>query len=186
MSQALHLSPLHAGRSMAAQRGIALIIGLIILAVLSMIGVAAFSITTQEERMAGNSRDRMRAFEAAEAALRACENFVKGAGPAFATSGTAGMYTAPPSTQPTNAEGLSDSDWYDQAKVYQDPSLTGTGGTNPEWSKPPACVAEYFQVPRGASTPGTPLQMADMAHITARGFGLNKNTVVSLESYFAL
>src|SRR2546421_12603875 len=74
------------------ERGIALIVGLVILAVLSLIGVAAFSITTQEERMAGNSRDRMRAFEAAEAALRACEN-------AAANGSTgAGMYQAPTSS----------------------------------------------------------------------------------------
>jgi type IV pilus assembly protein PilX len=170
-----------------SSRGIALIIGLVILAVLSMIGVAAFSITTQEERMAGNSRDRMRAFEAAEAALRSCEDAVKAAGPTFGTSGNAGMYNAPPSNQPSNAEALSDSDWYDPTKVYQDTTLKGTGvGANAEWSKPPACVAEYFQVPRGSPPPGTPLQMADMAHITARGYGLNKNTVVSLESYYAL
>jgi type IV pilus assembly protein PilX len=183
MNQSALQIPSNATGPAASRRGIALIIGLVILAVLSMIGVAAFSITTQEERMAGNARDRMRAFEAAEAALRACENFVKGAGPAFPTSSTAGMYTAPSSTQPSNAEALSDSDWSDPARVYQDPSLVGT---NAEWSRPPACVAEYFQVPRGSPSPGTPLQMADMAHITARGYGLNRNTVVSLESYYAL
>src|SRR5437016_12493959 len=76
------------------ERGVALIVGLVILAVLSLIGVAAFSITTQEERMAGNSRDRIRAFEAAEFALRGCENFVRTNGiGVFGT--TAGMFQAP-------------------------------------------------------------------------------------------
>src|SRR3974390_1967057 len=76
-------------------RGIALIVGLIVLAVLSLIGIAAFSVSTQEERMAGNSRDRMLAFQAAEAALRGCEAFIQGNG-GLAVFGTApGMYVGP-------------------------------------------------------------------------------------------
>jgi type IV pilus assembly protein PilX len=69
MNQSALQIPSNATGPAASRRGIALIIGLVILAVLSMIGVAAFSITTQEERMAGNARDRMRAFEAAEAGV---------------------------------------------------------------------------------------------------------------------
>jgi len=170
---------LHARGALRPQRGIALIIGLIILAVLSMIGVAAFSISTQEERMAGNSRDRMRAFEAAEAALRSCEDFVQATGAGFGTSGQAGMYVAPSSDQPSKAESITD--WTDPTQVFQ---LTTVA--NPEWSRRPACVAEYFTVPQGIITPGVPPSTANMAHITAQGFGLNSSTVVRLESYYAL
>ena len=179
--------PLFEGNSFAAlprrQAGIALIIGLVILAVLSMIGVAAFSISTQEERMAGNSRDRMLAFEAAEAALRACEDYVK-TGPAF--GGIAGMYNARPADQPTYAESI---DWSVAANVYVDPHLqaaqSATGNTQP-WSRVPACVAEMFMVahPSGGGLGGA-VPKVPTVHITAQGYGLNSSTVVRLESYYA-
>jgi type IV pilus assembly protein PilX len=162
------------------QRGIALIVGLVILAVLSMIGVAAFSISTQEERMAGNSRDRMRAFEAAEAALRVCEDYIVATGPVFnATGGPGGMYTAPAdSTTPWNAETI---DWTVPANVH---TVTIA---NPEWSSQPACIGELFSVQRGPPPPpGTPINLTQIVHITAQGYGLNPRTVVKLESYFAL
>jgi len=163
------------------QSGIALIVGLVILAVLSMIGVAAFSISTQEERMAGNSRDRMRAFEGAESALRLCEDYVKANGLAAFTAGTAGMYAAPPdSTTPSNAETV---DWTNLAQVYTDTNLTTA---NPEWSAPPRCIAESFQVQRGAIIVGQPVPMTTIAHIVAQGYGLNQSTVVRLESYYAI
>ena len=51
------------------QRGAALVVGLILLAMLSLMGVAAYMVAVQEERMSGNARDRIRAFEAAEASV---------------------------------------------------------------------------------------------------------------------
>jgi type IV pilus assembly protein PilX len=171
-------SPLRLAASMP-QRGIALIIGLVILAVLSMIGVAAFSISTQEERMAGNSRDRMVAFEAAEAALRACEDYVQ-TGPAFNGS-VSGMYAAPPSTQKTMAESI---DWNTPANVYIDSHLTLSANAG-HWSKAPACVAEQFLVQHGNPRLGEPLIMVPTIHITTQGYGLNRATIVRLESYYA-
>lgn len=55
------------------QHGAALVIGLIMLALLSILGLAATSTGVMEQRMAANARDRIRAFEAAEAGLLACE-----------------------------------------------------------------------------------------------------------------
>ena len=160
--------------SPASHRGIALIIGLVILAILSMIGVAAFSVSTQEERMAGNSRDRIRAFEAAEAALRECEEYVKGNPPLGG-----GIYLAPPSTQATQAETI---DWNAAGAVR-----AYTGPSNPDWSQPPVCIAETFQVQHGSPGTGNAItQWAQMAHVTAQGYGLNRNTVVRLESYYAM
>ena len=56
------------------QRGVVLIVSLILLMVLTLIGVTAMQTSTLEERMAGNAMDRSLAFQAAEAALRAGEN----------------------------------------------------------------------------------------------------------------
>lgn len=52
------------------QQGAALIIGLIMLLILSLLGVTAISNVTLQEKMAGGMMDRNRAFQAAETALR--------------------------------------------------------------------------------------------------------------------
>ena len=56
------------------QNGITLIVGLILLLVMTMLGLTAIQVTTQQERMAGNLRDRNIAFQAAESALREGES----------------------------------------------------------------------------------------------------------------
>ena len=56
-----------------SQRGAALIVGLIILVVLTLIGVQAMRTSLVQERMAGNMRERNVAFQAAEAVLRVGE-----------------------------------------------------------------------------------------------------------------
>jgi type IV pilus assembly protein PilX len=55
------------------QRGAALIVGLIMLLLLTLIGVAGMRDTLLQEKMAGNMRDREIALQAAESALRAAE-----------------------------------------------------------------------------------------------------------------
>ena len=58
----------------AQQRGIALVIGLMMLVILAIISISAISTTTLDESMAGNMRDRELAFQAAESALRHAES----------------------------------------------------------------------------------------------------------------
>lgn len=58
------------------QHGTVLVIGLILLLLMTLIGVTAIQTTSLDERMAGNSRDRNLAFQAAEAALREAEENV--------------------------------------------------------------------------------------------------------------
>jgi type IV pilus assembly protein PilX len=165
-----------------SRRGIALVVALVILAVLSLIGVAAYSVATQEERMAGNSRDRMRAFEAAEAALRDCEAVVQG-NPAF--DGTNGMYTAPSPGTPAVADNLNQNGWT-SAAVHP---VANPAFASPPFASPPVCIAEAFSVQRSpftaAGRPQDSSNTAQMARITARGYGWNPNTVVELESYYA-
>ena len=62
--------------AMKRQSGAALITGLIFLVVLSMIGVTAARMSTLEERMSGNMRDRSIAMQAAELTLRDAERDV--------------------------------------------------------------------------------------------------------------
>lgn len=57
----------------AYQRGAALVISLIILALMTLIGVTAIQVSTQQEKMVANARDSNNAFQAAESALRRAE-----------------------------------------------------------------------------------------------------------------
>lgn len=51
------------------QRGMALVMALAILLILTILGVAAMSTTNLQEKMAGNVQEQTRAFEAAESGL---------------------------------------------------------------------------------------------------------------------
>ena len=62
----------HMGVLPGRQRGVVLIIALIMLMVVTMLSVSTLSVTAQQERMSGNVRDRNMAFQAAEAAVQWC------------------------------------------------------------------------------------------------------------------
>jgi type IV pilus assembly protein PilX len=55
------------------QRGATLLVALIFIVIMAMIGVTAANVSTLQERMAGNTRDRDLALQAAEAALKDAE-----------------------------------------------------------------------------------------------------------------
>jgi type IV pilus assembly protein PilX len=57
----------------SCQRGVTLIVALIFLAILMLLGVTVAQTSSMEERMAGNTRDRDLALQAAEAALQAAD-----------------------------------------------------------------------------------------------------------------
>ncbi len=62
--------------SKSAQQGVALIISLIMLIMMTILGLAAVRIGLFEEKMAANSRDQALAFQASEIALRDAETWL--------------------------------------------------------------------------------------------------------------
>lgn len=60
-------------KKMSRQYGAVLVVSLIMLLLLTLIGVTGMQTTSMEEKMAGNTRDRSIAFQAAESALRDAE-----------------------------------------------------------------------------------------------------------------
>lgn len=62
-----------------SQRGATLIITLVMLVLITLLGVSAIRASTVDEKMAGSTRDRERALQAAEAAVRQCLSQVKNA-----------------------------------------------------------------------------------------------------------
>jgi type IV pilus assembly protein PilX len=63
--------------SLYRQRGAVLVVSLLILLVVSILGVTSLTTTSMEEKMASNTRQERIAFEAAEAALRAAEDWLR-------------------------------------------------------------------------------------------------------------
>jgi type IV pilus assembly protein PilX len=167
--------------ALVRQRGAVLVVGLIFLAMLSLLGVAAYSVATQEERMSGNTRDRIRAFEAAEASLRDCEAVLAPLGgglPAF--NGTNGMYTAPAPDQPQQYE-MSMADWKDAAKVRTIPTAL------PDVSLQPRCIVEQvidIEVPPEVRVAGSLPTTMTVYRITALGFGANAGTSAMVQSMY--
>jgi type IV pilus assembly protein PilX len=54
------------------QQGAVLVVALIMLLLITMVSVVSIRTSTMDERMAGNARDRDRALQAADAAVRTC------------------------------------------------------------------------------------------------------------------
>jgi type IV pilus assembly protein PilX len=62
-----------------SQRGATLIVAILFLLVITVLGISSWQMSNGEEKMAGLTRDRQLAFEAAEAALRDAEYDISGA-----------------------------------------------------------------------------------------------------------
>lgn len=162
-------------------RGAALVVGLIFLVLLMLIGVTAFNVATQEERMAGNSRDRLRALEAAESALRYCEGLLGNViAPQFTSTGTNGYYSTSALAQEVWTQpGFS---WTGSGTVVVPTSLSGL-------AQQPRCVIERLDgapvAPSGYSIRAELPQLTGTAYrITARGVGANTNTTTLVQSYY--
>lgn len=165
------------------ERGAVLVVGLVFLLLMTLIGATAFSVATLEERMAGNTRDRLRAFEAAEQALRDCEDHLSGPlPPAFSADGSTdrGMYAAPdPDRAPAEKPKWQTIAWEADA-VRQ---LSGV----PDVAEQPRCIVQQLararssDASRRAEAAGVP---AAAYEVTGRGVGASRDTVVVLQSTF--
>lgn len=59
------------------QRGVTLIITMLMLVLITIVGISTIRSSTTDEKMAGAMRDRDKAFQAAEAAVQLCLNQIK-------------------------------------------------------------------------------------------------------------
>jgi len=85
------------------QQGIALVVALILLVVMTLLGLGAMRSVTLEEKMAANTFDRSVSFQAAEAVLREAESKLTGPTPPMPAAGSAcvaGICGAPPASDP--------------------------------------------------------------------------------------
>ncbi len=156
------------------QSGAVLIISLIMLLLLTLIGVTASQVTTLEEKMAGNMRDKNLAFQAAESALREAEESLKNALPPFDNAGTGGFYSST-STIPTEAAIMTDTFWTTNPVVSSNVNGLGNNIAAPVYiiqQLPAACF----------TTPCTSSGLRIPHRITVRATGSSPTTVVILQS----
>ena len=169
------------------QRGATLVVGMILMVLLTLLGLTAMGTSLLEERMAANARDRIRAFQAAEAALRLCEAAIDPNTTIFnLTGGVGGMYSnVDPARWQANWSGWT-------APV---PAIREYDGL-PLVASQPRCIAEQLaaeinEKPGAAESlrRGLPVETARTYRhyrVTARGVGASERTVVMLQSHLRL
>jgi type IV pilus assembly protein PilX len=170
---------------MTRQRGTALVVAMLFLAILGILGATAMTNTTLEERMAGNARDRDIALQAAEAALRDAERDLTNtntsfrivtlaAFPAVGSTNCVAALCAENAPMGTNITDPVKSAFYGQ--------FTGELPMDGPVQLPRYMIELLNTVPTGivVPPPGGGLVTRNF-RITARGVGKNTNTVVIVQ-----
>ena len=156
------------------ERGVVLVITLILIVILSLLGTFAIRNATQSERSINGIRSAEVAREAAETALRFCEQIAifDGDGKDYTEYGTTGLRgriiaTAIGSESDSAAAWRAEANWKNGSNVIEVPAAyykKDTGGTAP-LTNPPLCLIQKIE------TTSTPKLSGYL--ITARGFANN-------------
>lgn len=147
------------------QRGVVLIVALIALVVITLITVTTVRNTQMEERMAGASRDRNKAFQAAEYALRECLSSVQD-----------GSYASNPVPAPLTPSGVDAPPvWEVESNWTTDVSLpvTVSGYADSDLAGAPRCLFESLGSGTGSY------------RITVRALGASDTTAVILQATYS-
>ncbi|MGX5650433.1 pilus assembly PilX family protein [Hydrogenophaga borbori] len=165
------------------QRGVALVVALILLVLMTLVGLAAMRGVALEERMSANTYDRGLSFQAAEAALKEAESIVETARPTPAALAACvnGICGAP---NPANTER-----WLDPLlAVPPNPGgwHSATVVVNGGISITPQYIIEYLG-DTFPCQPGNPASTNDCKRyrITARSAPGADRAVVMLQSIYA-
>lgn len=173
------------------QKGVVLIVALILLLVLTLIGVTAARMQTVQERMARNDDNHQLAIQAAEAVLRSAEGQLESQvyGPANFAANNPGLYILQSELQSTVNGSIADSiDWTNpgtQTITYAGPALSNV----PSSPKPAQYLIE--SLPPGRVPPGSQLYSAEYGQapppvvvyrITAHAVGGDQTSAATLQS----
>ena len=165
----------------ATETGAAMVIALIMLLVLTLLGTATARMTLLEERMTGNTQDNRVAFQAAEAALRDGETFLRQPTlPGFDDAN--GLY------QPAAATGTpvwKTVNWTAANQVRTYGGMAGAPGSLT------AATATYLieelphvVTPGESLTPDSAVDAVRFYRLTARGVGAGGKAQVTLQTTF--
>ncbi|MFZ6674977.1 pilus assembly PilX family protein [Undibacterium sp. Xuan67W] len=151
-----------------SQRGFVLATSMIFLLIMTILAITAIRRSTLDEKVAGNLREQNLAFQAAERALRYCQNDLE-------TVGTIAVRKLGVTDMPT--EWSTKANW--QAGGF---ATTLPAGTVANVITQPQCMIEEWLM---RPTPGVPKgsgREGDVYLITARGVGATSGAVVWLQS----
>lgn len=172
----LNSRPSRYGYRGSRQRGSVLLVSLIMLLLLTLVAVGGMQGTILQERMTGNLRDRDLAFQAAEAALREAETFIRSS-PNHVYGNNSGYYQITSDDHP---------DWRTRTTTAGNGAVT-YGGNFPGVESQPIYYIEQISTfqPAGTETEaGTSVPPPPFYRITALGTGGSANTTVVLTSVF--
>lgn len=164
------------GARLQPQSGAALVIALVMLAILTILGVASMQEGTLQERMTGNARNSILALQAAEVALRDGEEYVKTTPIPGPFDGTNGLYSPADAADPPQWEQV---DWTDGTEV-RTVSVQGVADD-------PRYIIEQLS---GISFGGThlagdeALPAGAVYRITAMGTGLSGEASIMIQSTY--
>lgn len=170
------------------QAGVVLVVGLVLLLILTVIGLASIRGSDLQERMAGNMRDRNMAFQASEAALREGEDLLNLAVLPSFTGITVGYW---PDLNKPGALRPRPVIWTPQE--WEANSIRLAANTISHIVEQPRYTIEKVIVTGMAAKEGSGVdhesvervQDAEYFRITSRGVGLTNDSEVILQSTFA-
>jgi type IV pilus assembly protein PilX len=156
----------------ARERGASLLVALIFLVIMAMLGVTLANVTTLEERMAGNTRDRDLALQAAEAALRDAEARLADT-----------VFRNPVVPFPTvEMEDGNDAAYWETCFTTPEPLCDGA--YEPETGLPTAGAGAINAQPQFVVQTKPPVGTTQIFRVTARAVGGSPDTVVLLQAEF--
>ena len=166
------------------QQGAALLMGLVLLLIMTLLGISSMRSTTLQERMAGAMHDQNLALQAAESALRAGEKELVGTVTLDFTQ--TGWYDSNESEdRPDWKNNATDTTHVGKGVVTYEPDYV-------DWINFPQYFVERIPVVAADSSQGGSMALGDgtvnteydMYRIVARGFGNNTRSVVVVESTY--
>lgn len=183
-----------AGIQRRHERGVALVVSLIFLLILTLIGVTAVGTSNLQQKMSVNQRDASVAFDATESALRWGERWVgvlaaEPYPPSASNPGTTGVWSfSAPGDVYANA--TLDSFWTSNAIEYGVAGSKDINSTDPGKLTPdPYYLIEYRKfVPDDLNLGGGPEPKAGSTYyrVTARGHGMTNRSTAVLQSHYVV
>ncbi len=176
--------------SLRRQRGMVLVVALVMVLLMSITAVSAIRGSNMQELMAGNMKERNQAFQAAEAALRMAEVQVQTNGTSLVFNNANGLF----SNQNMHSSALgSVSHW--PSNTWDSHAITLVASRlDLKLAREPDYVIEQLQVvSSGAAATGNAIEYGAavdeagpiiLYRLTSRGFGGSENSVVILQSTY--
>lgn len=174
-----------------AQQGVALVLALVFLLLLTLIGITALGTSSIEEKMASNVKDKNLAFQAAESAVLLAENWLVAqlVEPPF-SSNSGGLYKVSSAATPV----WESVDWSGSNVVAYpnapygaalDALAGGAGGSLGKIQTQPKYLVEELVKVSDSIIMDSPYQYRTILRVTARGTGGTDAATVMTQSAFS-